>query len=126
MPGISRRRNNWKLNQMTGEPMKIIWSDFASRTLKDIFDYYKDVAGKRIARKIKNHIFDSTKQLKIQPNSGQTEPSLIKLGLGHRYLVRGNYKLVYRKVDEGILITDIFDTRQDPVKINNPKRKTGG
>jgi len=51
---------------MTGEPMKIIWSDFASRTLKDIFDYHKDVAGKRIAQKIKNHIFDSTKQLKIR------------------------------------------------------------
>ena len=48
--------------------MKIIWSDFASETLKDIFQYHK-------------------------------------------------------KVTEGILITDIFDTRQNPIKINDPKRK---
>ena len=103
--------------------MNIIWSDFASRILKDIFNYYKDVAGELVAQKIKVQIFDSTKQLITHPNSGQTEPSLIKMEQGHRYLVRGNYKIVYRKVDEGILITDIFDTRQDPIKINNPKRK---
>ncbi len=41
---------------------------------------------------------------------------------GHRYLVDGNYKIIYKKISEGILITDVFDTRQDPKKINNPKR----
>jgi toxin ParE1/3/4 len=44
---------------------------------------------------------------------------------GHRYLVDTNYKIVYKKVREGILITDVFDTRQDPVKINKTKRKSG-
>jgi len=38
-------------------------------------------------------------------------------------LVSKNYKIVYKKVKEGILISDIFDTRQDPVKINDLKRK---
>ncbi len=97
--------------------MKIIWSDFAAQALKDIFDYHKEVAGKNIARKLKTKIFDSTKQLKTHPNSGQIENSLEQLGKGHRYLVRGNYKIVYKKVREGILITDIFDTRQDPVNL---------
>jgi plasmid stabilization system protein ParE len=36
---------------------------------------------------------------------------------GHRYLVSGNYKIIYKEVNEGILITDVFDTRQDPQKI---------
>ena len=85
--------------------------------------YHMEVAGKNIAQKLKDKIFHSTKQLIKYPNSGQTEESLVELKEGHRYLVSVNYKIVYKKVKEGILITDIFDTRQDPVKINDPKRK---
>jgi len=102
--------------------MKIIWSDFASETLKDIFQYHKKVAGKNTAQKLKDKIFHSTIQLIKYPNSGQNEESLVELNEGHRYLVSVNYKIVYKKVKEGILITDIFDTRQDPIKINDPKR----
>ena len=103
--------------------MKIIWSDFSSETLKDIFQYHKQIAGNNIAQKLKDKIFQSTKQLIKYPNSGQTEESLAELNEDHRYLVSGNYKIVYKKVKEGILITDIFDTRQNPIKINDPKRK---
>ena len=103
--------------------MKIVWSDFAVEMLREIFIYYKEIAGNNIARRIKTKIFSSTRQLKQHPNSGQIESALEILKEGHRYLVIGNYKVVYKKVSEGILITDIFDTRQDPSKINNPKRK---
>jgi len=103
--------------------MKIIWSDFASRTLIGIYKYYKDVANKDIAIKIKNSIFSATRQLIKHPDSGQIELTLDQLGEGHRYLVKDNYKIVYKKVDEGILITDVFDTRQDPRKINVKTRK---
>ena len=41
--------------------MKIIWSDFASKTLRDIFQYHNEVAGKNIAQKLKTKIFNSTK-----------------------------------------------------------------
>ncbi len=99
--------------------MKIIWSDFASETLRDIFQYHKEVAGKHIAHKLKAKIFNSTKQLIHHPNSGKIEKSLKQLGEEHRYLVCRNYKIVYKKVKEGILITDVFDTRQDPIKIQN-------
>ncbi|PIQ34982.1 MAG: plasmid stabilization protein [Bacteroidetes bacterium CG18_big_fil_WC_8_21_14_2_50_41_14] len=103
--------------------MKIIWSGFAIEMLKEIFIYHKEVAGNRIAKRIRTKIFSTTKQLRQHPNSGQIEPTLEILKEGHRYLVIGNYKVVYKEVSEGILITDIFDTRQDPIKINNPERK---
>lgn len=103
--------------------MKIIWSDFASETLKDIYNYYKEVANENIAIKIKKSVFTSTRQLIKHPNSGQLEENLKKLNEGHRYLVAGNYKIIYKYVREGILITDVFDSRQDPKKINIPKRK---
>ncbi|MCF8347452.1 MAG: type II toxin-antitoxin system RelE/ParE family toxin [Bacteroidales bacterium] len=102
--------------------MKIIWSEFASEMLKETYLYHKEVAGIRIAKKLKSNIFSSTKQLKQYPDSGQIEPTLEVLNEEHRYVVAGHYKVVYKKVIEGILITDIFDTRQDPIKINNPKR----
>jgi len=103
--------------------MKIIWTDFASETLKEIYKYYKEVAGENVARKIKTNIFLATKQLEKHPQSGQIEKSLEQLKGGDRFLVEKNYKIIYRKVKEGILITDVFDSRQDPVKINTPGRK---
>jgi len=105
--------------------MKILWSKFAAEELKEIFDYYKENAGISIANRLREKIFNSTRQLKTQPKSGQIEPSLNRMNEGHRYLVRGNYKIIYKEVEEGILITDIFDTRQNPSKINNPERKPG-
>ena len=56
------------------------------------------------------------------PKSGQLEDSLKKLDEGYRYLVVGNYKLIYKEVKEGVLITDVFDTRQNPVKMNKPNK----
>ena len=105
--------------------MKIIWSDFASMTLIEIYNYYKDIANKDVATKVKNSIFSATRQLAKQPESGQIELTLDQLGEGHRYLVKDNYKIVYKKVDKGLLITDVFDTRQDPKKINSKTRKAG-
>lgn len=48
--------------------------------------------------------------------------SLEQLIEGHRYLVSGNYKVVYKQVKEGILITDIFEFSNLEIKINKPKR----
>lgn len=96
--------------------MSIIWSDFASETLADIYKYYKEKAGETIARRIKTNIFTATRQLLKHPQSGQIEKTLEQLNEGHRYLVEGNYKIVYKPVNEGLMITDVFDTRQDPKK----------
>ena len=43
MPENSKTKNNWSLKQKIGEFMKIIWSDFASEALKDIYQYHKNV-----------------------------------------------------------------------------------
>ena len=104
--------------------MKVYWSDFASETLRDIYIYYKGVAGKNIADKIKKTVFSATKQLGKYPKSGTVEDNLTILGEDHRYIIKGNYKIIYKPVKEGLLITDVFDTRQDPEKITIKSRKT--
>lgn len=79
------------------------------------------MTGISVAQQLRKNIFNSTQQLKILPNSGQIEPALTILNEEHRYLVRGNYKVIYKKVEEGILVTDIFDTRQNPTKMKRTK-----
>jgi len=105
--------------------MKIIWSDFSADMLAEIFNYYKENTSYAVAKKIKTNIFKATKQLIKYPASGQIEESLKHLREEHRYLIENNYKIVYKQVNEGVLITDIFDTRQDPTKINDLNRKSG-
>tara|TARA_R110002049_G_scaffold234399_1_gene407628 strand:- start:219 stop:527 length:309 start_codon:yes stop_codon:yes gene_type:complete len=102
--------------------MIIIWSDFAKKMLKEIHNHYRIKASKIIADSIKNDIFSATKQLLNFPKSGTVEQTLKRLNQNHRYLINGNYKIIYKLVKEGVLITDVFDTRQNPIKINNPKR----
>jgi toxin ParE1/3/4 len=97
--------------------MKVIWTDFASNSLFEIYQYYKEVANDHVAQKIKLGIFRATRQLIKHPLSGQIETNLQRLNEDHRYIIEGNYKIIYKRVKEGILITDVFDTRQDPIKI---------
>jgi len=102
--------------------MKIVWTDFAIKNLKDIFEFYSTKANKKVAHKIRRQLLKSSRQLKDIPNSGPIEPSLDTLKNSYRYLVSGNYKLIYRIIDKEIVINDVFDTRQNPSKINDENR----
>ncbi len=55
--------------------------------------------------------------LKKQPYLGREEEYLKHLTLGHRVLIEGKYKIIYRIIDQTVLITDVFDTNQDPEKM---------
>lgn len=101
--------------------MKIIWTDFAVNSLKEIFDYYAINANKKVAHNIRNQILIATRQLRHQPESGQIEPHLKKLKLQYRYIVCGNYKVIYKIDTVQIVINDVFDTRQNPLKIERDK-----
>jgi toxin ParE1/3/4 len=74
-------------------------------------------ADEKTAEKIKKSIITATKSLLKQPFIGNLEENLIELKQGHRYLVEGNYKIIYITIDKEIYITDIFDCRQNPTKM---------
>jgi toxin ParE1/3/4 len=97
--------------------MKVFWTKFALDALHNIYDYYKDNVSVVIANNIKESILLSTHQLELQPLSGSTEILLQHLKEGHRYIIRGNYKVIYKIQSQRIYITDVFDTRQNPTKI---------
>lgn len=104
--------------------MKIIWTDFAIENLKSIFEYYANKANRKVAHKIRKQILESTRQLIQNPESGQLEFHLEKLNQQHRYILSSNYKIIYKVNREYIIINDIFDTRQNPIKMIDEKRNT--
>lgn len=98
--------------------MEVVWSEFSQIALKDIFNYYKKNASKSVAIKIKNQILLSTKHLIENPEIGQIEVLLEQLNESHRHIITGNYKIIYKIIENHILITDVFDARQNPIKMN--------
>ncbi|MFM9840401.1 MAG: type II toxin-antitoxin system RelE/ParE family toxin [Cyclobacteriaceae bacterium] len=96
--------------------MKIIWSDLAKAQLYDVYEYYKDVASTKIAKSIKSKVCKKVRTLSRFPEMGQHELNPLVEPLNFRYLVSGNYKIIYQffKEQKIILIASIFDTRQNP------------
>jgi toxin ParE1/3/4 len=96
---------------------QVIWTNFAISELKSIYLYFRMVANEVAAQKIKKSILHSTKNLTNNHFIGAIEKNLIELNQGHRYLVSGNYKIIYRTIGKDVYITDIFDCRQNPEKM---------
>jgi len=100
--------------------LKIYWTDFSKNELRAIFNYYSERAGSKIARELVLGITNEVLKLKDQPKIGQIEELLIDRVQKFRYLIYKNYKVIYwvNSPENRIEITDVFDTRQNPVKIH--------
>jgi len=101
--------------------MIVLWSDEAIAKLQDTFDYYDSTAGRKVADKITNSIVDQTIKLEKNSRVEQAEELLKHRKKEIRYLVDGNYKIVYWLEENFVNIATIFDCRQNPVKLKNIK-----
>ena len=103
--------------------LKLFWTDFSQKELEKIYRYYREKTGTRIAKRLVNGIYNETLKLKKQPKIGQTEELLKKREQEFRYLVYENYKIIYwiNNKENRIEINDVFDTRQNPIKIERTK-----
>jgi len=99
--------------------LEVYWTDFSKKELKNIFDYYKENASLNIANTLVVGITKETAKLKKQLNIGQKEDLLKKDLRDFRYVVYKNYKIIYlvNLKENRIEIFDVFDTRQNPIKI---------
>ncbi len=77
---------------------------------------------RKISHKVRKQILDTSLQLLNNSESGQIEFHLQNLNQNHRYLLSGNYKIIYRIIDNLIIINDVFDTRREPIKMNDKNR----
>jgi toxin ParE1/3/4 len=97
--------------------LSVFWTQTAEIQLAEIFQYYKDVASETIAKRIVVEIVDATIQLENFPETGQIEELLLKRKNEYRYIVQGNYKIIYWIDDRFVKIATVFDCRQNPKKL---------
>ncbi len=87
------------------------------------FEYYFNNISRRTAKKIAQNILIETEKLQSSPFIGQLEELLKDRKIEYRYLIFTNYKIIY-SVDEQngfVKIADVFDSRQNPIKIARSK-----
>ncbi|MBU2939548.1 type II toxin-antitoxin system RelE/ParE family toxin [Lacinutrix sp. C3R15] len=103
--------------------LKLFWTNFSQKEIEKIYKYYREKAGSRIAKKIVIGIYNETLKLQRQPKIGQTEELLKSRKQEFRYLIYKNYKVIYwiNDKENRIEISDVFDTRQNPIKIERKK-----
>ncbi|MBK8806769.1 MAG: type II toxin-antitoxin system RelE/ParE family toxin [Bacteroidales bacterium] len=100
--------------------LTVYWTHFAENKLDDIYTYYKEKSGTRIARKLVDEIVNKTLELEKNPLIGQKELLLSHRIQEFRYLVYKSYKIIYlvNIQKKRIEVFNLFDCRQNPIKID--------
>jgi plasmid stabilization system protein ParE len=102
------------------EAIEVRWTPIALQRLDEIYDFIARRAKSTApAEKLIDKLFNRTDQLGQFPLSGQEERYLKGRGLPCRYLLEGNYKIVYEYMVEErlVAILDVFHTDRSPENI---------
>jgi len=99
--------------------IKIQWSDLAAKQLTEIYEYYALKASPELAMKIITRITERVNILYGNPLAGQVEELLLHYPEEFRYLVESHYKIIYWQERNVITIAMVFDSRQNPLKIQD-------
>jgi len=97
--------------------MKLVYTEQALLSLEETLEFYATKVSFEKLVEIRDRILNKADTLLKQPLAGRKEPFLEHLRLGHRRIIEGHCKIIYKVEGEYIYITDIFDSRQDPDKM---------
>lgn len=96
---------------------QVLWSAEALVDLEVIYDFLAENS-QPAAQRIIESLLARTRQLEIFPESGARQESVKSKHKEYRYLVEGNYKILYSyQPNEVVHIEIIFDTRYNPDKL---------
>jgi plasmid stabilization system protein ParE len=100
--------------------LRITWTDFSTQEIKDIFEYHKVNFSIIVLRNLIIGIVKEILKLKDYQYIRQREELLKDDARGFRYLPYKNYKIIYLldPINNTVEIFDVFDTRQNPFKMN--------
>ena len=97
--------------------MKLVYTGQAIASLQECLDFFPPEVSAEKVNEIRDRILAKADKLLENPFIGQQEEYLEHMGQSHRRIIEGSYKIIYRIEGEAIVITDIFDSRQDPEKM---------
>ncbi|MGM0579859.1 MAG: type II toxin-antitoxin system RelE/ParE family toxin [Bacteroidota bacterium] len=93
--------------------MEVVITEPAEKSLKDIYCRFEE----HVAIKIINKILDRADTLQTFSKRGRIVDELQSLQEEHRYIIEGNYKIIYKHENSKVYVTDVFDMNNDPEKI---------
>lgn len=97
--------------------MKIIWQESAKAGRRQVSAYIRREFGISRAKKFRQEVDDTAKQLMHSPGIGQIDPLYAHRPLTYRsVIINGLNKMVYRVDGDIIYIVDFWDTRREPIK----------
>lgn len=96
---------------------RVIVTVEAMNSLERAVEFYEHKLPANKLNSLFMEVLDRVESLGFTALHGQLEPSLSGEGKGHRRLIEGHFKIIYRVEDETVYVTDIFDSRQHPEKM---------
>lgn len=98
---------------------KLFFTNQALKSLRECLVFLKEdlEAAPAAIKHTRKRILNKAEKLKTNPFIGQKEDFLNHLNQGHRRVIIGPYKVIYLLNSKDVIITDIFDCRQDPLKM---------
>ncbi len=99
--------------------MKVIYTDQSINSLEESLDFaiiFQKLPPQKAAQ-LKDRLFDRANSLASNPYRGQIEEYLKHLKEGHRRIIEGHFKIIYKIENEAIYLTDFFDSRQEISKM---------
>lgn len=101
---------------MAKQKKSVIFTTTALNDLIDIQIFLEGIS-ENYADKTVDEIYERVFDLENFSEMGQIEPLLIKYSVVYRYLIEGDYKIIYSIENDEVRINRIFDTRQNPKKL---------
>jgi len=95
---------------MAGRRLPIVWSPEAEADLADIWSYYREVAGARVAEARVRAIAEACRMLEEHPLGGRPRDE-VRPGL--RSVLASPHVIFYRLVDDAPQIVRVLDGRRD-------------
>ncbi len=96
--------------------MKLVITQYAELELELIYDYLWLEASPTIAEGVLENIYQAIIQLTKFPHKAAIE-TYISSNYIYRRSVVGRYKIIYRIEGDTIYVTDVFDSRRDPLEM---------
>jgi len=96
--------------------MKVIITDEAYSVLEDALDFLIKVQKIPVEKAIEigDKLIDTAENIHEFPFSHQEEESLKHLKFGHRRVIKRDFKIIYKIVEETIFVTDFFHSHRNP------------
>ena len=106
---------------MVENKLRTVWNNEAKYALKNIYNYIKKKESAERAKKVRDEIVGSAKDLNVFPAKFVEDPYL-KDELGnYRFKVIWSYKIIYEVTPDKIIVLDVFHTSRDPSNISTNK-----